>query len=298
MKKVAILLFVPVLLMVVFSMMPTGASADEVIAGYQSTTSFSSSGSSHLLYMMQFSLVDDNEYDSQYAGSIGKQIAQLAVDLCEQLGNGGNTSYSDSAGRKVGQFRYSTSNTVDYSTSEALRQNVMAMLKDSDKTCNISCCGFATFCWERMLTGRSPYGTSCTSTIAENFQDIIEGDGTVQYIIDNAKPGDLLFYTKIKSTSPPIANPSARNYEHAELYVGPYSGVDANGTAYELEYACAGSNEPAIRRDACIKPLATTVPEGRYVYLVSLEKWIASGNKPVNNSGQAESIEDILEGGI
>lgn len=298
MRKVAIFLFIPVLLMVVFNMMPTGASADEVISGYQSTTSFSSSENSHLLYMMQFNLASDASYDSKYAGSIGKQIAKLAIDLCEQLGNGGNTSYSDFAGRKVGQFRYSTSNTADYSTSESLRQNVMAMLKDSSKTCNISCCGFATFCWERLLTGRSPYGTSCTSTIAQNFQDIIEGDGTVQYIMDNAKPGDLLFYTKTESTSPPIADPSSRNYEHAELYIGSYSGIDAKGTPYELEHACAGSNESVGRRDACIKPLATTVPEGRYVYLVSLEKWVASGNKPVDNSGQAESIEDIIEGGF
>ena len=56
MKKIARLLFVPVLLMVVFSLMPTGSSTDEVLAGYQSTTSFSASGSSYLLYMMQFRL--------------------------------------------------------------------------------------------------------------------------------------------------------------------------------------------------------------------------------------------------
>lgn len=297
MKKVAVVLFVPILLMVVFTLMPTGVSSAEVLEGYQSTTSFASSGGSQLLYMMQFNLVKDAEYDAKYAGDIGKQIAQLGIDLCEQLGNGGNSSYSDISGRRVGQFRYSTANVGGYRTSEILRQNIVAMLSDSSKTCNISCCGFATFCWERLLTGKSPYGTSCTSTIAQNFQDIIEGDGTVQYIMDHAKPGDLLFYTKTKSTSPPIADPSSRNYEHAELYIGAYSGIDAQGNSYDLDYACAGSNEPSVRRDACIKSLSSTVPTGRYVYLVSLEKWIASGNKPVDNSGQAESIEDILEGG-
>lgn len=45
MKKIAIIAFIPVLLMVIFSMMPTGATSDEVIDGYMSTTSFSSSSS-------------------------------------------------------------------------------------------------------------------------------------------------------------------------------------------------------------------------------------------------------------
>ena len=62
MKKIARLLFVPVLLMVVFSLMPTGSSTDEVLTGYQTTTSFSTSGSSYLLYMMQFRLAKDSDY--------------------------------------------------------------------------------------------------------------------------------------------------------------------------------------------------------------------------------------------
>ena len=295
MKKIARLLFVPVLLMVVFSLMPTGSSTDEVLAGYQSTTSFSASGSSYLLYMMQFRLAKDSDYDAKFASSIGQSISALAVDLCEQLGNGGNTSYSDAGGRKIGQFRYSTSSTGDYATSNALRSSVVEMLRNPSKTSNISCCAFATFCWEVLLTGNSPYGTGCTTTVAGNFQNIIEGDGTMQYVIDHAKPGDILFYTKIAGSSPPTAVNGA--YSHAELYIGSYSGVDASGNPYEIEHACAGSNEPTNRRDACIKPLATTVPRGRYVYLVSLEKWVASGNTPVNNADQVESIEDIVVSG-
>lgn len=68
MKKIAIIAFIPVLLMVIFSMMPTGATSDEVIDGYMSTTSFSSSSSSYLLYMMQFSLADEGRFDAKYAG--------------------------------------------------------------------------------------------------------------------------------------------------------------------------------------------------------------------------------------
>ena len=65
MKKIAIIAFIPVLLMVILSMMPTGATSDEVIDGYMSTTSFSSSSSSYLLYMMQFSLADEGGFDEK-----------------------------------------------------------------------------------------------------------------------------------------------------------------------------------------------------------------------------------------
>ena len=220
MKKIAIIAFIPVLLMVIFSMMPTGATSDEVIDGYMSTTSFSSSSSSYLLYMMQFSLADEGGFDAKYAGSTGEKIAQLAIDLCEKLGNGGNESYSDTSGRKPGQFRYSQSSTSDYNSAEALRQSINEMLADSSQTRSISCCAFATFCWHTMLTGSSPFGTQCTRTVETNFQDIIEGDGTAEYIIEHAKPGDLLFYTKDGSTSPPKA--SNGNYRHAEVYIGPW----------------------------------------------------------------------------
>ena len=292
MKKIAIIAFIPVLLMVILSMMPTGATSDEVIDGYMSTTSFSSSSSSYLLYMMQFSLAAEGGFDEKYAGSTGEKIAQLAVDLCEKLGNGGNESYSDTSGRKTGQFRYSQSSTSDYSSAEALRQSINEMLADSSQTRSISCCAFATFCWHTMLTGSSPFGTQCTRTVETNFQDIIEGDGTAEYIIEHAKPGDLLFYTKDGSTSPPKA--SNGNYRHAEVYIGPYSGTDAHGNSYTLEHACAGSNEPGVNRDACIKSLESSVSTGRRVYLVSLEKWVASGHAPVDNSDQVESLDDIL----
>ena len=117
MKKIARLLFVPVLLMVVFSLMPTGSSTDEVLAGYQSTTSFSASGSSYLLYMMQFRLAKDSDYDAKFASSIGQSISALAVDLCEQLGNGGNTSYSE--GERLGSF--GIVHRVPVTTRQAMR---------------------------------------------------------------------------------------------------------------------------------------------------------------------------------
>lgn len=293
MKKIAILLFIPVLLMVVFTLMPTGNSTSDVLEGYQSTTSFARSSSAYLLYMTQFQAASSNNHDEKFAGSIGEKIAAFAVTLCEEFGNGGNVAYSEESGRKVGQFRYSTSATADYSSREALLQSIQSLAKDTANTSNISCCAFATFCWDMLLTGNSPYGTGCTSTVANNFQDIIEGDGTAQYIIDNAKPGDLLFYTKEGGTSPPIAQ--NKNYTHAEIYIGTYAGVDALGNSYEIEHACAGSNQPSLRRDACIKPLATTVGSSHpYVYLVSLAEWIASGNTPTNNTDQ---VEELIEGG-
>lgn len=288
MKKVAGVIFIPVLFLFIFSMLPTGASSDEVIEGYQSTTSFASSNSTYLLYMMQFSLAGEGDFDAKYADSIGERIAQLAISLCEELGNGGNTSYSDVSGRAVGQFRYSISSTSDYSSADALRQNIMAMVEDSSKTSTISCCAFATFCWHTLLTGSSPYGTQCSGTVKSNFQDIIEGDGTIDYIKEHAKPGDLLFYTHTPQSSPPIGN--SGTYAHAEVYIGSYQGTDAHGTRYELEYACAGSNQPNINRDACIKSLETTVSGDRGVFLVSLEKWIASGHEPIDNTDPVETI--------
>lgn len=296
MKKVANFLFIPVILMVAFTLFPTGSSSEEVLEGYQSTMTFARSNAAYLLYMSQFQAVQDADYDARYAGSIGEKIAAFAAELCEDFGNGGNTTYNDVDGRKVGQFRYSTSNTNGYASRDALMQSIQQMLSDTSKTSTISCCAFATFTWEALLNGRSPYGTGCTTTVSNNFQDIIEGDGTSQYIIDNAKPGDLLFYTTTGGSEPPIA--SKGNYKHAEVYIGAYSGVDARGTAYEIEYAAAGSNQSALRRDACIKPLETTVSGDShpYVYMVSLAKWISSGNAPVDNVDQVETIEDIVGG--
>lgn len=293
MKKVAILLLAPVLLMVVFTLYPTGSTRSEVMEGYQSTTTFVRSSSSYLLYMSQFRAAVEVNNTKKFAENIGTKIARFAAALCEKLGNGGNVSYSDAGGRKVGQFRYSTSTTAGYSSRDALYQNVQEMLRDPSKTCYISCCGFATFCWDIFLTGHSPYGTGCTTTVANNFQDMIEGDGTAQYVIDNAEPGDLLFYTKTGGTVPPVAE--HQNYKHVEIYIGQYSGVDAYGKKYMIDYACAGSNQDRLNRDACIKPLAATVGNSHpYVYMVSLAKWISSGHAPVDNADRVETVENMI----
>lgn len=295
MKKVAIIGFIPVFLLVVFSMLPTGTPRDEVIEGYLSTTAMASSGTSYMQYMAQFSDAAAVDYDAEFAGEIGDRIAQFAAQLCEELGNGG--SAKGESGRKAGQFRYSLNNVSGYyGTSEELRTNVQRMLSDTSHTSYISCCGFATFCWEVWLGGRSPYGTGCTSTVSGNFQDIIKGDGTEEYIQENAKPGDLIFYTNIQGTTPPIAVPGAGTYKHVEVYLGSYSGVDANGEAYEFDYACAGANLDTGKRDTYIKQLSNTMYGSRRAYLVSLEDWIKLGNDPVSNADEVEAMDEVLGG--
>ena len=97
-----------------------------------------------------------------------------------------------------------------------------------------------------------------------------------------------LFYTNdtghIGNPPPLSTSTPGKPYTHVEVYIGSYSGKDAEGTAYTMEHACAGSNEPRVNRDACIKPLESTVASSssshKAIYLVSLDKWIACGYTP------------------
>lgn len=267
--------------------MPAGMSAEEMMTGYDSTVTFSNSMAAYKAYLESFSEVDGAvENTRQFAGSVGDRIAKFGVDLAEKLGNGAGES------RKVGQFRYSTQTVSGYSTAEELSNSIKAMINDPSKTSYISCCGYATFCWKVVLGNKAPYGTYCQTMVTDNFSDIVERMSGPDEVAEKAKPGDLLFF----DTS------MGDEYDHAELYIGQYTGVDANGAEVVYESAMVGSNSSRNRSDAKIKPV-----HNQYViYLVSLEKWLEKNEVPLDNNGQPidgdtveiyGEVEGIIAGG-
>lgn len=301
MKKVYAFVFIPIAFFALILFIPTSKSKNEILNGYQSTVQFSSSSMAYSYYLSQFEDVQNNSADIGYANTVRNNIASLAAGLCEKYGNGGSMEYTYTQ-RKQGQFRYSLAlsggKRVGYNTRADMQEQLKRMSTDPNAVGYISCCGFALFCWDTMLLGDSFYTTMCEVAIHTYFQDIIEGDGTLDYIKQHAKPGDLLFYTDRSKDvgSPPVkaTMTAGENYTHVEVFLGSYSGVDAQGTSYQMEYACAGSNEPNKNRDACIKTLESTVSprssKHKAIYLVSLDKWIASGYKPSN----LENTSDVL----
>ena len=230
------------------------------------------------------------------------EVTALAAALCEELGNGGSRSGSPPSARRTGQFRYELT-MVDqirkgYGSMEAMGGQLRQMKADPDAVGLVSCCGFALYCWESCLSGPSFYGTVTEIAVKRHFQPFLEGDGTVDYIRDHARPGDLLLYTNAAEDvgqAPPVASGiGGARYTHVEVFLGSYEGTDANGETYAFPFACAGSNESGRNRDACVKSLESTVapltPGHRAVYLLSLKSWMNAGYRPAAPGTEADPI--------
>ena len=205
MKKIYAFIFIPTAFFVALLLFPASMNKSEIVDGYRSTVQFSSSNMAYSFYLSQFDDVTNNAADIGYAESVRDRIVSLAVSLCEKYGNGGSMQYSPSSLRRQGQFRYSLDMVdgarVGYNTMDDMRNQLKKMSADPSTTGNISCCGFALFCWDTMLSGQSFYGTICSIAVKTHFQDIIEGDGALAYIKQYANLGIYSFIQMIQAIS-------------------------------------------------------------------------------------------------
>lgn len=268
---------------VVFTFMPTGTSNAAVVEGYTNTLKHYDPTQGHLVGSYQQlmdlantqSLLSDDEADE-----LGLKISQMAIEIANTLGDGawapsGKAWTGQTTRWGQSQFKYTISTTADYSPFSTLKANIEAMRKDSSKTCGISCIAAATYCWQYYMQDiPNIYQTGCSYAMGKTpYGEVATGDGTIEYVIAHAEPGDLIFFTANNDTHNAYATARYPNYKygswsHAELYVGPYKD---EGNGVEIEHAMVGSNEPGNGTNWNIKAVATH--NGRKVYLVKLKDW-------------------------
>ena len=122
------------------------------------------------------------------------------------------------------------------------------------------------------------YQLSCSQAAGDTiYGELLVGDGTIEWVWENAEPGDLIFY------SGPASIPAkdcirwskgregfkANSWSHCELYIGQYTCTD--GTVWE--HANASSNANAIGKNVDIHNFTVT-GSNRAVYVVHLKDWL------------------------
>lgn len=271
-KRIAAVLVGLYVLYLVFNLIPTGKPDDEVISAYMSTLQYQEATQGGL-QSQYFALMEGlangtlNINDPAVL-QIANAICEYAIYIAKTIGDGERPL------RKQGQFYYSTTNTSSYENYTTLHSNVLRMKDNQSVTCNISCVSFATYCWRSFLQHDSVYQTSCSNAAGSTvYGKLLQGDGTVQWVWENAKPGDLIFYSRDTN---PLRWTSAQDgykegaWTHVELYIGEYTCDD--GTVWQ--YANASSNQASPGCNVDIHELTTGSINGRSVYVVHLADWM------------------------
>lgn len=302
MKSLKNIVIVMLIAVVAFNFLPT-VSSNATITGFSDLQSGTKSSQSTMVTQYLGALTGEtvDVLPDKAAEELGVMIANKGIEIANTLGNGAASSYSGTYTRgTLTQFHYSQTGG-GYGSFTELDNSIKSMKADSSKTCSISCVAAATYPWQAIMPDvpglyQRGASTACGSTA---YGAVLEGDGTVEYIQKNARPGDLIFWT--------AANDKYNSYEnyrydgtphylkgawsHGELYIGPYKD-EANGI--DIPYARVGSND--VGWDWCIKPFVGT-SKGKKVYMVSLQKYFeyCGLDKSKYNLGVGVDAGDLSE---
>lgn len=259
-NKLIALLLIPAILLVLFTHMPTGSSAADVVAGYNETNTYSASSASYMNYLTA-TQTNENANDSA-ARAYGNQIAAKAIELCEVYGygyGGGDWQTNHAGISPAGRINRNGPWPSTYG-------GIQAQINAANVDIHLQCAGFASYCWVSVLNTDAPINQTVGNLLGvwEVHALLTTGGtnaaGNYEYIISNANPGDLIFFIDEDFRSGddwPLTRP-AITYEQAINNAGncsPWAHVEV----YLGEGMIAGSNSTSeVWKQAYIKELSTT----------------------------------------
>lgn len=209
--KLKYIFLVPAILLVGFTFMPTGTSTADIVAGYNTTNSYSASGATYLNYLSAAPVTSSSTEDTPYLSTLREKVCKEATELCTTYGygEGGDTWEVDTPGAQ-GRI----SRTSEQATSYAMVQEQMK----SDGQIGMQCAGFASYCWVAAIAINAPMDINVAGLIDTwGVYDELKGiddaivwevvksgetktptseckEAAYDFVINNAEPGDLLFY--------------------------------------------------------------------------------------------------------
>lgn len=220
-----------VLLMVVFTFLPTELSRDDVVEGYNTTLDYSDSEvSNSLAYQFQESLVKQAQQEATNQGAEGhgdlrQVICQFATTLSERYSRGSDEhtatqlfySLSGNSCTKCGQAE-----SASYTSYAKCQQNIVEIAADSNVHKHFSCAAFASYCWGAVWQeAQGKFSAGATSLYERKWTT--EWEDITSSNFETLKPGDMVSSGK-----------------HAMLYIGEYTTPD--GTVWK--HAVCHASEP------------------------------------------------------
>lgn len=245
-------------MVLLFNFMPTGHSAAEVMAGFESSVEVQGSQQASKLVSM-YSAVEAGP-DSPRAEVSGTRelVCTIALRLAYAYGCGydqqGEYHHSiqwfhycvDNPGVDSDNS-YSGKSGGNYANYQNLSEHVISKINGSSSYDyqNISCAAWGTFIWSTVLD-MDVYQRGGGGLGRENKDILLGQNGTLDEVLLNARPGDLIEC---------YCHADQSWGKHTEIYIGPYTITDPDGTVHEYQHAICHSSMDSDGWHVMIKEL-------------------------------------------